>query len=680
MRYLRSLVLTLALAGVGCDGMLSVADDGGSPPDAGVAADGAIAIEDAGPPPTPDAGPGCEMPGAGSEALALDGFDDGASAGAAPALGLATFTVEAWIYREGRGVETGTGVGGVRLVPIAGKGRGERDGSNLDCNYAFGLSGDVLAADFEDMASGANHPVVGRTAIEPERWTHVAVSYDGATWRLYVDGALDAERTVDATPRADSIQHFGIGTAYDSSGTPAGFFAGRIDEVRVFDHARDGAAIAADRFTALTAAEGLVARWSLDAAEAGADTLGAHPLTITGATHLEGATIGFGPAPEVAIDAPADEAILPVDDASVALSVGEAPADVQLYLRSITEAEDFTVVVLPDTQYYTVEARGLHGYFYDQTRWVTENREAYNVVGVIHNGDIVNNADQPYQWRIADQAMSTLEEPLRVFPDGVPYGVAVGNHDQDPRGEVGATGPFNTWFGVDRFEGRRYYGGHYGGDNDQSWVAFQAGNLEIVVVSVEYDPAQDPAVTAWARRVFEAHPGAFGVLNAHYIVTGGGNFSEQGRRLYDALRDVPNLYLMTSGHVTAEQHREDTFEGHTIHSMVADYQGRDDGGSGYMRIWEFSPANRELTVRTYSPRLDVWETDANSEFTIALDLDGSSPVGAAFDRGAAVEGARGAVTVPLEGLAPGTRYEWYAEIDDCHHVVRTPLRRFTTAP
>ena len=33
---------------------------------------------------------------------------------------------------------------------------------------------------------------------------------------------LDAERVVDAVPRYDSIQHFGLGAAYDSKGAAAG--------------------------------------------------------------------------------------------------------------------------------------------------------------------------------------------------------------------------------------------------------------------------------------------------------------------------------------------------------------------------------------------------------------------------------------------------------------------------
>ena len=164
----------------------------------------------------------CEGVELDTSALSFDGTDDAVSMGPASALGLAKFTVEAWVRRDGPGETAGTGVGGLSLVPIAGKGRGEKDGSNLDCNYAFGFWGDVLGADFEDMASGANHPVKGKTKVTWGVWHHVAATFDGQTFSLYLDGQLDGTTATTATPRHDSIQHFGIGTAFNSTGVAAG--------------------------------------------------------------------------------------------------------------------------------------------------------------------------------------------------------------------------------------------------------------------------------------------------------------------------------------------------------------------------------------------------------------------------------------------------------------------------
>jgi hypothetical protein len=604
--------------------------------------------------------------------------------GRATELGLARFTVEAWVRRDGGGRAASTGVGGLALVPIAGKGRGEDDGSNVDCNYAFGFFGDVLGADFEDMASGANHPVIGRTAVPAGQWHHVAASYDGTTWRLFLDGVLDGQSAARATPRADSIQHFGIGRLYDSMGAAAGAFDGAIDEVRVWSRARSESEIAGAMFTTIESETDLVARWSLDD-DGGAmatDSAGGLDGTITGASFSHpGATLDRGAPPSAVVVAPMADAVVDGTSAELRVAIDGEASGARFYLRSITDADDFTIVVLPDTQYYTTGPTATRPdrdtrYFADQTRWIMANREAYDIVAVIHNGDIVDNGSVTSQWRVATAAMGLLEAESTELPDGMPYGVAVGNHDESPNGSANSTTLFNENFGVERFAGRAYYGGHYGDDNDENWFTFTAGGLEFVVVSLQYDTTQDAAVTTWARRVFESHPDAFGILNSHYILTSGGNFGPQGQAIYDALADTESVRLMTCGHIASESRRSDTSaSGHTIHSMLADYQGRAAGGGGMLRIWEFSPMNDELTVRSYSPSSDTWETDGGSEFTLRVDLSGA---GGAFEEVANLlspgDDARASVS-----LEAGVTYEWYAVIEACGQEVRTPVSRFTAA-
>src|SRR5687768_4018865 len=188
--------------------------------------------------------PACDSETGPTGAVVLDGKDDYATTGKKAELGLAQFTIEAWVRRDGDGITATSGAGGLTLVPIAAKGLGEGDGSNIDCNYLFGFAGDVLGADFEDMASGANHPIYGKTAIRRGEWHHVAATYDGTTWRLFVDGKLDAERAANATPRADSVHAFALGSAINSMGEPRGFLHGSLDEVRVWNLARSPEEIA----------------------------------------------------------------------------------------------------------------------------------------------------------------------------------------------------------------------------------------------------------------------------------------------------------------------------------------------------------------------------------------------------------------------------------------------------
>ncbi|HEY5944791.1 MAG TPA: LamG-like jellyroll fold domain-containing protein, partial [Kofleriaceae bacterium] len=428
----------------------------------------------------------------GSGSLAFDGVDDYAKTAVDPALGLSAFTIEAWVRRDGEGTTFTTGAGGLRLVPIAGKGLGEGDGTNVDCNYAFGFWGDVLGADFEDMTAGGNHPVIGKTAITRGEWHHVAATYDGMKWRLYVDGVLDGEAAANAMPRADSIHPFSIASAVASDGTPHGFMQGAIDELRLWNHARSEDDIAEGMYRTIAMGEGLVARWSFDSdggdGTVATDSLGVANASVMGASFVaDDVALDHGKAPVVAATSPADGAASgPEVTLNVELEMSaRAPVDVTYHVRELSDADDFTIVVLPDTQIYTIEGRNLEKYFHDQTQWVRDNRERYNIVGVIHNGDVINNEPQLYQWNVASAAMARLEKPEPGLPDGVPWGVSVGNHDNALIGDntVLTTTKWNQYFGVNRFASRAYYGGHYGTKNDNSWVTFSAGGLDFVVVS-----------------------------------------------------------------------------------------------------------------------------------------------------------------------------------------------------
>ena len=98
-------------------------------------------------------------------------------------------------------------------------------------------------------------------------------------------------------------------------------------------------------------------------------------------------------------------------------------------------------------------------------------------------------------------------------------------------------------------------------------------------------------------------------------------FGAQGQAIYDQLKSNANLFLMLGGHMHGEGRRDDVYNTNTVHSMVADYQERDNGGDGWLRILEFSPADNEIRVFTYSPTLNANESDADSEFTLTYDFN-----------------------------------------------------------
>src|SRR6185369_3014203 len=108
------------------------------------------------------------------------------------------------------------------------------------------------------------HPVAGVTVITPNVWHHGGVTYDGTTWALYLDGVLETTLFVGQPPRWDSIQHAALAATVNSGGSPSGFFAGVLDEARIWNYARSASQISSNMSRVIASAPGLLGRWALD--------------------------------------------------------------------------------------------------------------------------------------------------------------------------------------------------------------------------------------------------------------------------------------------------------------------------------------------------------------------------------------------------------------------------------
>jgi len=279
---------------------------------------------------------------------------------------------------------------------------------------------------------------------------------------------------------------------------------------------------------------------------------------------------------------------------------------------------DFTVVALPDMQFYseTYPKIGVA-----QTDWIVANRAKLNIVYVAQLGDITNQGDgQPEQWANATDALYRLENPATTgLPAGIPYGVVPGNHDH----RVGASG-YERAFGVAHFAGRPYYGGHHGNGNSSHFDLFSAGGMDFIVVYIDYNPDipdHDP-IDAWADGVLKAHPRRRAIVVSHDLLAVTGSFDPRGQAIYDKLKSNPNLFLMLCGHNHGESRRHDTHDGRTVITCLSDYQAWPDGGGGYLRIYRFSPAENLVRVQTFSPWTGKFKTDAASQFEFSYRMDG----------------------------------------------------------
>jgi hypothetical protein len=165
-----------------------------------------------------------------NNATSFDGVDDYIGFGDVyDFAGTASYTVDGWFNRTTVG-EAGTWRVVVGKEPAV----GSRDG------WAIAISPGSQRIYFDRVSAGNDDVVISTTATVAGTWYHFAVTYDGATMRMYVDGALEA-----STPSPLSIPNTTYPLRLGSlDPAPTNLFPGRIDEIAIYDVALTAAQIA----------------------------------------------------------------------------------------------------------------------------------------------------------------------------------------------------------------------------------------------------------------------------------------------------------------------------------------------------------------------------------------------------------------------------------------------------
>lgn len=116
--------------------------------------------------------------------------------------------------------------------------------NNATGSWSIGLLNSTPQCTSTHLGSG-EHSLTAPSAIPLSRWTHLAMTFDGTTTRLYVDGELVASQAglgplaYDAMPIPVTIG------ANWAAGAVAAQFIGRIDEVSLYSTALTAAEVAA---------------------------------------------------------------------------------------------------------------------------------------------------------------------------------------------------------------------------------------------------------------------------------------------------------------------------------------------------------------------------------------------------------------------------------------------------
>jgi hypothetical protein len=141
------------------------------------------------------------------------------------------------------------------------------------------------------VSTPATDAVFAPGALVPgPTWKHFAGTFDGAVMRIYVDGAFVAQKNHPSPGPSSDVVQLILGRFPVNGATL--FFAGTLDELRLWNVVRSAADIQADYATELTGSEaGLVGYYKFD--EAGGDDI--LDSSTRGNDGFLGATLGSGP-------------------------------------------------------------------------------------------------------------------------------------------------------------------------------------------------------------------------------------------------------------------------------------------------------------------------------------------------------------------------------------------------
>lgn len=272
-------------------------------------------------------------------------------------------------------------------------------------------------------------------------------------------------------------------------------------------------------------------------------------------------------------------------------------------------AQKFTIPVFPDSQ---SAIDGNFNMFKNQFDWILENKEKLNIPIVLHVGDVAN-FDNLSQWETISSQFDRLDN------DGIPYAIAVGNHDTEAVGEYNGsaapgnvnqnlrkTAKFNSYFPPSRFIAQR--GRYEEGKSDNAYYTFRTGGANWLVMTLEFCPRQGPI--NWAGDIIKAHHEYNVIILTHYYLTGQGDIADRNAGYGDfspqyvsdrLVKLYPNIRFVLSGHVMSSALKVDEgVNGNKIYQVLQNYQNEDLGG-GYLRLLHFDLDAGTVSAEMYSP-------------------------------------------------------------------------------
>lgn len=277
--------------------------------------------------------------------------------------------------------------------------------------------------------------------------------------------------------------------------------------------------------------------------------------------------------------------------------------------------------------------------FEAQTQWIVDNLVTENIKLVLHEGDFVENgSSNASEWENGMGALAILGNSL-------PHLIAIGNHDYDNgiSGGDRTTTAFNSYLPQSYYTGKGWWsGGFY--DGTSTYNSYYLATIEgknYIILNFEFYPRA--AVVAWADALLTTHANRDAIIVTHaYLYDDssrvrdmepynyrpfdyGLSADSSGEVLWNTLIEKhSNIIWVQGGHFIEDglgylrSERSTT----TVHQVLANYQEPipertpQETKGGHLRIMTIKPSTAKISVRTYSPYINQWLTDAANQFTV----------------------------------------------------------------
>ena len=287
----------------------------------------------------------------------------------------------------------------------------------------------------------------------------------------------------------------------------------------------------------------------------------------------------------------------------------------------------FTIALIPDTQ---TEVQGNDPQMVTRNQWLIDNREAMDLRFVAQVGDLTNwGWLDPRQLAKASSGFRLLEQA------GIPYSIAVGNHDGRAIGWNGHGGyggsayvlnpeclqrfsaaechtrvlvrrtqEINAVFDAGRFG--RVAGAFEAGKIDNVYSTFNAGGKKWLVLDLELWPRA--SAVAWADRVVEEHPTYNVIVNTHSYTNWQNNIAAHAHYgdtaplhlWHEFISQHPNISMVICGHTGHVGMRVDT--GAAGNKVVTFMQDFSDEKSAPVRLVKIYPRSGAFRTWIYGPQ------------------------------------------------------------------------------